>query len=163
MEIVIVFIAILLVPALFTVLADSLGPVFCSPIGIDEHAIAATTTMPSYTTMRPSATSTKTEEAARPPLRRFPTLHVIDQLRGSGPPAFASDLHAAQLEQRARQLTDDYWSEGVWLTGAISPAQLNAVISRLEADRQELIDKVQIVTTQEPSRPSAAALTSHQA
>lgn len=162
MEVVVVFIAILLVPVLFTVLADSLGPALRSPIGIDEHAIAATRTMPSYT-MRPSATSNKTEQSAKPSLRRFPTLHIIDQLRGSGAPVFASDVHASQLEQRARQLTDDYWSEGVWLTGAISPAQLNAVVTRLEADRQELIDKVQIVTTQESSLPSTAALTSHQA
>lgn len=162
MEVVIVFITILLVPVLFTVLADSLGPAFRSPIRIDEHAIAATRTTPSYT-MRPSTTSNVTEQAARLSLRRFPTLHVIDQLRGSGAPAFASDLHASQLEQRARQLTDDYWSEGVWLTGAISPAQLNAVVTRLEADRQEFIDKVQIVTTQEPSLPSTAALKTHQA
>ena len=162
METAIVFVAILLVPALFTVLADSLGPALRSPTEIDEHAIAATGTLPSYT-MRPSATPNKTEEAARPSLRRYPTLHIIDQVRGSGAPAFASDLHASQLEQRARQLTEDYWSEGVWLTGAVSPAQLNAVVSRLEADRQELIDKVQIVTEQELSRPSAAALTSRQA
>ena len=162
METVIIFAAILIVPALFTVLAYSLGPSFRSPLKDDERAMAVTGTLPSYT-MHPSAASSAPSKPVAQRLKRYPTLHVIDQLRGSGSPAFANDLHASQLERRARQLTDDYWSEGVWVTGAVSPAQLNAVVTRLERERQELIDKVEVVRLQESSLPSAITPMSQQA
>lgn len=162
METVIVLAAILIVPALFTVLAYSLGLSFGFPLKSDERAIAVTGTLPGYS-MHPSAASNAPSKPVAQRLKRYPTLHVIDQLRGSGSPAFANDLHASQLERRARQLTDDYWSEGVWVTGAVSPAQLNAVVTRLENERQELIDKVQVVAMQGSSLPSAPAPTSQQA
>jgi hypothetical protein len=41
---------------------------------------------------------------------------------------------AKQLEQRARQLADAYWSETVWLTGQVPAAAFRAVCSVLEQE-----------------------------
>lgn len=65
----------------------------------------------------------------------FPTLQAIDLARDPGQPAFATDPNAAQLEQRARHLTSQHWSEFAWLTGAIDKARFDAVCDALERER----------------------------
>jgi hypothetical protein len=74
----------------------------------------------------------------------YPTLAMIDTARGPEALPFASDLHAGELETRARALADEYWSEGVWLTGLIAPSQLLAVTDRLEQFRAELRSRVRV-------------------
>lgn len=69
-------------------------------------------------------------------MHRYPTLALIDQARGPEHPAFADDPAATSLEERARKLADEDWSEFVWLTGLISGAAFDAVVAALHRDRQ---------------------------
>lgn len=69
----------------------------------------------------------------------FPTLDVLDDMRGDLETPFATDPNAPLLEQRARALTDEYWSEMAWLTGMVSLAQVTAVCLHLEADRRSAL------------------------
>lgn len=65
----------------------------------------------------------------------YPTLAFIDQALGAHGPGFSNDPDAAHLERRARQLSDEYWSETVWLTGLVPAAAMEAVRAALERDR----------------------------
>lgn len=65
----------------------------------------------------------------------YATLNAIDLARDSGQPAFATDPDAAWLEMRARQLTDQHWSECAWLTGRIDRARLETVCHILDRER----------------------------
>ena len=65
----------------------------------------------------------------------YPTLAAIDRARGTGHQPFASAPNADALEQRARELVDDYWSEMVWLTGLIDGARFDALCAALENSR----------------------------
>ena len=72
----------------------------------------------------------------------FPTLDALDDMCGDLGTAFATDPNAPLLEQRARALTDEYWSEMVWLTGMVSSALATAVCRRLDADRESALHSV---------------------
>jgi hypothetical protein len=82
----------------------------------------------------------------------YPTLQALDVARGPDRLAFASDRNAAHLEQRARQLTDQHWSEYVWITGRVIQFRFDLVCDALEGDRlaQQRIDVV--VVSDQPSR-----------
>lgn len=69
----------------------------------------------------------------------YPTLQAIDLARDPGQTAFATDSDAALLEQRARQLIDQHWSELVWHTGLVDQARFDAVCDALERERQALM------------------------
>ena len=68
----------------------------------------------------------------------FPVLHAIDRARETGQPVFTTDPNADLLEQRARQLADQHWSEFTWLTGRIDQSRFNMVCDALERDRHAL-------------------------
>ena len=68
-------------------------------------------------------------------MSHYPTLALIDRARGAAHPCLAEHPHAAQLEQRARHLADEYWSETVWLTGRVPAAAFDAVCTRLEQEQ----------------------------
>jgi len=72
------------------------------------------------------------------PAPPFPTLLALDGARDPGQFPFATDPDAARLEQRARRLIDQHWSERVWLTGRIDQARLDLVCDALERERQSL-------------------------
>lgn len=65
----------------------------------------------------------------------YPTLALIDEARSPEHPRLTKHPHAAQLEQRARQLADEYWSETVWLTGRVPDVAFQAVCAGLEQDQ----------------------------
>jgi hypothetical protein len=88
--------------------------------------------------------------AAEPAVpHRYPTLAMIDRARGATAPAFESDLHAAALESLARALATDVWPSDAWLTGMISPAMLDAVVTRLDVERQEMRDGIRVFVVTE--------------
>ncbi len=89
----------------------------------------------------------------------LPTLHAIDAARRPAAVPFAAALNAAHLEQRARELTTEYWGESPWLTGHISFAQLHAMCEALEHERQTEIgpDSVTVMIAREPLGRSAVA------
>lgn len=88
--------------------------------------------------------------------RRYPLLALLDGTRGSVAVPFATDPHAPRLEARARTLADAYWPNALWLTGRVSTTLLDAVVVRLEAERQSLRAGVRIfVATERPTRTSA--------
>jgi hypothetical protein len=66
----------------------------------------------------------------------YSTLAMIDRMREPEAAPFATDLHAARLEDRALQLVDEYWSDTAWLTGLVPAAAFQAVCSILERERQ---------------------------
>ncbi|MDQ3444107.1 MAG: hypothetical protein M3490_10920 [Chloroflexota bacterium] len=70
----------------------------------------------------------------------FPTLRALDGARNPGLAPFATDPSAAQLEVRARWLTDRYWSERVWLTGLVDQVRFDLVCDALERERQALLE-----------------------
>jgi hypothetical protein len=75
----------------------------------------------------------------------FPTLQAIDHARPDNTAEpFATDLHAASLEVTARRLVHDWWPDTVWLTGHIDQRLLDAVVSRLERERDALDEAVRI-------------------
>lgn len=67
----------------------------------------------------------------------FPTLRALDSARDPGESPFATDPAAAFLEQRARHLIDQQWSERVWLTGFVDRARFERVCGTLERERQD--------------------------
>jgi hypothetical protein len=81
----------------------------------------------------------------------FPTLAAIDSARDPGLDRFATDPHAALLERRARELTDRYWSEMVWLTGLIDQARFDAVCAALDRERDVRLANVDVLI--EPTMP----------
>jgi hypothetical protein len=66
----------------------------------------------------------------------FPILAAIDLVRGPDQPAFAADPNATLLEELARQVIDQSWSERVWLTGLVDEARFNALCNQLDHERQ---------------------------
>ena len=68
----------------------------------------------------------------------FPTLAAIDLARGPDQPAFATGPNAALLEELARQVIDQSWSERVWLTGLVDEARFNELCNQLDHERQHL-------------------------
>jgi hypothetical protein len=67
--------------------------------------------------------------------RNYPTLNLIDRAVNNPDLAFATAANADMLERRARALADAYWSDLVWLTGAISKEALDRVTTELQALR----------------------------
>lgn len=65
----------------------------------------------------------------------YPRLAFIDQALDGSCPGFCESPNAAHLEELARQLADDYWSELVWLTGRVPEATFRTVCSVLEQER----------------------------
>ena len=76
--------------------------------------------------------------SAGDPASPFPTLAAIDLARGSDQPAFATGPNAALLEDHARQVIDQSWSERVWLTGLVNEARFNELCNQLDHERQHL-------------------------
>lgn len=85
----------------------------------------------------------------------YPTLAMIDQAREPEAAPFATDLHAAQLEDRARQLVDEYWSDTAWLTGLVPAAAFRAVCSILERERQTEDHPIVLLVGMELTEPGA--------
>lgn len=65
----------------------------------------------------------------------YPTLARIDHAIGAEGPRFAACLDPDRLERMARSLTDAYWGETVWLTGAVSPEAFAVVHTALDRER----------------------------
>lgn len=86
----------------------------------------------------------------------YPTLRVIDAARGEGIPPLAEDPNAAQLELRARELTDEYWSETAWLTGHVPHMSFEKVAAALEAERGVPVDNVTLLIMRETASARAA-------
>jgi hypothetical protein len=154
MDAILFFAGILIVPSIVALLAIHFGPDSRPGFHSDEHRLA-------LRGMRWEARHLEEEPAAPEPSVHlviggddaYPTLAVIDRSRGAAVLAFTTDPHAAALEIRARQLTNDYWPETTWLTGLIAPSMLTAVVSRLEDYRQTLRDEVRLfVATEVPAR-----------
>jgi hypothetical protein len=64
-----------------------------------------------------------------------PTLELIDRALNGARPKFADAVNAVQLERRACELTDQYWSESVWFTGHVPSASFHLVCEALECER----------------------------
>lgn len=87
---------------------------------------------------------------------RYPLLALIDSARGASDRPFSTDLQAATLERRARELAADYWPDHVWLKGSISTPLLDAVARRLETEREALHERIHVlVVTERHSTPHA--------
>ncbi|HYI26136.1 MAG TPA: hypothetical protein VD767_12065 [Thermomicrobiales bacterium] len=71
------------------------------------------------------------------PASPYPTLRALDRARDPGESPFATDPDAAFLEQRARHLIDQHWSERVWLTGFVDCARFERLCGTLERERQD--------------------------
>lgn len=101
------------------------APVLESPASIvaDTPAVTHVIWAPTYVAPRGGA------------LPSFPILAALDDARGADKPGFATDPNAALLEQRACQLTDQHWSEYVWLTGFVTQSRFDLVCDALERDR----------------------------
>ena len=96
------------------------------------------------------------QTTAAPP--GYPTLTAIDEARGNDAVPYVADPNASSLERRARDLTDEYWSETTWLTGLVSPAQLAAVCARLDAEREDLRGSIRVfVAPEAPAKVPPAA------
>jgi hypothetical protein len=65
----------------------------------------------------------------------YPLLGALDRAAGPGAAPLARDRCAARLERTARALTDQRWSEHVWLTGLVDQERLDAVRSALDRKR----------------------------
>lgn len=131
MDLAALFAGIVIVPSAIALLALRLGS--------DSH--------PAITTVPRRGRDTATPErphAAVNAAALYPTLAMIDRGRGGNAEPLATDIHAARLEVRARELANEHWADTVWLTGLISPAQLHAVASQLEADRHALRKDVRV-------------------
>ena len=68
-------------------------------------------------------------------MHAYPTLAFIDRALGDAGPRFADLAIAPVLERRARDLAEEYWSDTVWLTGAVSEAAFDSVWHALELER----------------------------
>jgi hypothetical protein len=66
---------------------------------------------------------------------QYPTLAAIDRAREGARPRFAAAANAAELERRARDLTNQYWSESAWLTGHVPATAFERVCAALESAR----------------------------
>ncbi len=87
---------------------------------------------------------------------QFSLLTMLDAVRSPDTFPFAADPQATALERRARELADEFWPDQLWLTGSISPALLDAVARRLEAERDALHDRIHVlVVTERRSTPQA--------
>jgi hypothetical protein len=87
---------------------------------------------------------------------RYPLLALIDSACSATDRPFSTDLQAAALERRARELAADYWPDHVWLTGSISAPLLDAVARRLEKERKALHERIHVVVvTEQRSIPHA--------
>ncbi|MGH2535279.1 MAG: hypothetical protein ACRDJW_23705 [Thermomicrobiales bacterium] len=77
------------------------------------------------------------ERVIRAPLAedRYPILSTIDRARDDGRPEFAEDPNAARLEQLARALTEQFWSDTAWVTGFIPERAFSFVRETLERER----------------------------
>ncbi len=75
----------------------------------------------------------------------FPTLQMLDRVRGDSAAPFSADPQAPALEALARTLANELWPDSVWLTGLVSPSQLHALTGELEAERQRQHESVQAV------------------
>jgi hypothetical protein len=93
--------------------------------------------------------------AAAPP--RYPTLAAIDRARAGARPGFAAAANAADLERRARELTDRYWSDWDLLTGRIPAAAFERVCAALESARVAAEHAAPPVIAEVDSEPDAAA------
>jgi hypothetical protein len=89
----------------------------------------------------------------------YPTLALIDGARGAEHPRLTEHPHAAQLEQRARQLADAYWSETVWLTGHVSAAAFRAVCEGLAQEQWIEPDTVTLIVAPVMTAPGSEANT----
>jgi hypothetical protein len=85
----------------------------------------------------------------------YPTLRAIDVARGEGIPPLAKDPNAPRLESRARDLTDQYWSETAWLTGRVPHRSFETVAAALERDRAVPADKVTLLIMRETASATA--------
>lgn len=85
-------------------------------------------------------------------MHRYPTLEFIDRALGTYSRGFAESPNATLMEQRARQLADEYWSEMVWLTGRVPEAAFRAVCSALQ---QEQVTEPRVVTLIVAEAPTA--------
>jgi hypothetical protein len=65
----------------------------------------------------------------------YPLLATLDCACGPDHEPFATSPCAAALELQARDLTDQKWSEMVWLTGMVDQARLTAVCDALDRQR----------------------------
>jgi len=65
----------------------------------------------------------------------YPILSAIDRARDDGRPGFAEDSDAARLEQLARRLTEQFWSETAWVTGFVPERAFCFVCQVLERER----------------------------
>jgi hypothetical protein len=78
-----------------------------------------------------------------------PTLAAIDLARGDAHGAFANAPDADALEQRARQIVEESWSELVWLTGLIDQARFDALCTALEKSRSLTGSDIELVVVRE--------------
>lgn len=85
---------------------------------------------------------------------RFPTLDLIDRALADPARALGRAANAAELERRARELADAYWSERVWLTGSISGPAFDRVVADLQTRRIAPLE----VATETPGQPATGAL-----
>jgi hypothetical protein len=76
----------------------------------------------------------------------FPTLRMLDRIRGDAVAPFTTDPRAQELEIRASALTGELWPDSVWLTGLVSPAQVESLTDKLETERQRGHDAVRVLT-----------------
>ncbi|MGH2557901.1 MAG: hypothetical protein ACRDJH_02470 [Thermomicrobiales bacterium] len=77
------------------------------------------------------------ERVFRAPLAtdRYPILSAIDRARDDGRPGFAEDADAARLEQLARVMTEQFWSDMAWVTGYVPERAFCFVCQALERER----------------------------
>jgi hypothetical protein len=86
----------------------------------------------------------------------FPTLRVIDVARAGGIPPLAADPNATTLEIRARQLTDEFWSEHAWLTGRVPHGRFERVVASLEKERGMPAGNVTLLVMRETAAANTA-------
>ena len=97
------------------------------------------------------ATMNKTRPGEEPRMpHRYPTLTFIERGSRNGSGSFASSAHAAHLEQRARLLVDELWSETVWATGLVSDSAFHRVHDALERERIALDRAVTVLPARLP-------------
>jgi hypothetical protein len=90
----------------------------------------------------------------------YPTLEYFDRALDGTRPRFAEAANAARLERRARELTEQHWSESAWLTGHVPAAAFGRVCAALESERMAPAETATppVITelTGEPVFPAAA-------
>jgi hypothetical protein len=83
-------------------------------------------------TSRRSSRAIGPQDAAGPSPDRFPVLRRIDRARIDRTCPLAAEPTAAELEARARELTDQFWSELAWLTGNVPEGGWRQVTETLD-------------------------------